>query len=91
MIRPGGTISIVGLFWETFPLNITDFFLRNLTLTGGVAPSKTYIPELIKHVESGRLDPTHVLSHKLSLDEIPKGYSIMSDRKEGAIKVMFKP
>jgi threonine dehydrogenase-like Zn-dependent dehydrogenase len=47
MSRPGGTISITGLFWEPFPLNMTDFFLRNLTLTGGVAPSRCYIPVLL--------------------------------------------
>ncbi|MGI9533337.1 MAG: hypothetical protein ACR2NW_00155 [Thermodesulfobacteriota bacterium] len=82
---------MVGLFWETFPLNITDFFLRNLNLTGGVAPARTYIPELLKHVESGKLDPTHVISHRISLDDVPNGYSMMNDRTENAIKVIFNP
>ena len=54
MSRPGGTISITGLFWEPFPLNMTDFFHRNLTLTGGVAPSRCYIPVLLPHVEDGQ-------------------------------------
>lgn len=91
MTRPGGTVSFTGLFWEPFPMNMTDFFLRNLQLHGGVAPTKAYIPTLVKHVEDGRLDPTHVLTHKLPLEETPRGYEIMDQRIDNAIKVMVTP
>lgn len=90
-VSPGGTISITGLFWEPFPLNITDFFLRNLHLTGGVAPSRAYIPELMKLVEDGKLDPTLVISHRLPLDKCPLGYELMDQRKDNAIKVVIEP
>jgi alcohol dehydrogenase len=91
IIRPGGTISFVGLFWESFPMNMTDFFLRNLTLRGGVAPARTYIPILMPLVEGGKLDPTLVITHRLGLDQVSKGYELMDQRKEGAIKVVFSP
>jgi threonine dehydrogenase-like Zn-dependent dehydrogenase len=91
MIRPRGTVSITGLFWEPFPLNMTDFFLRNLNLRGGVAPSRAYIPTLIKHVEDGSLDPTLVLTHRLPLEETPRGYELMDQRIDNAIKVLVKP
>jgi alcohol dehydrogenase len=91
IVRPGGNVSFVGLFYEPFPLNITDFFLRNLTLHGGVAPARTYIPQLMPLVEQGKLDPTLVISHRISLDEVPKGYELMNNRTEGAIKIVFKP
>ena len=89
IIKPGGTVSFVGLFWEPFQLNVTDFFLRNLRLKGGVAPSRIYIPELLPKVESGHLDPTHVISHTISLDDVPKGYEMMNSRTEGAVKIVF--
>ena len=91
MSRPGGTVSITGLFWEPFPLNMTDFFLRNLNLKGGVAPSKAYIPKLMALVEEGKLDPTHVISHRLPLDECPRGYELMDQRIDNAIKVVIEP
>jgi len=91
LVRPGGTVSFVGLFFEPFPLNITDFFLRNLTLRGGVAPARTYIPQLMPLVEQGKLDPTLVISHRIPLDEVPKGYELMNNRTEGAMKIIFKP
>ena len=90
MSRPGGTISITGLFWEPFPLNMTDFFLRNLNLKGGVTPSRKYIPKLMSHVEEGKLDPTHVISHRLPLDECPRGYELMDQRIDNAIKVVLE-
>jgi threonine dehydrogenase-like Zn-dependent dehydrogenase len=91
IVRPGGNVSFVGLFFEPFPLDITDFFLRNLTLRGGVAPARTYIPQLMPLVESGDLDPTLVISHRISLDEVPKGYELMNNKTQGAIKIVFNP
>ncbi len=91
LTRPGGTVSITGLFWEPFPLNITDFYLRNLHLRGGVAPTRAYMPTLMKHVEDGRLDPTLVLTHRLPLEETPRGYELMDKRIDNAIKVLVKP
>lgn len=72
-------------------MNMTDFFLRNLTLRGGVAPARTYIPILMPLVECGKLDPTLVITHRLGLDQLSKGYDLMDQRKEGAIKVVFSP
>ena len=91
LVKPGGTVSFIGLFWEPFPLNVTDFFLRNLRLKGGVAPARTHIPELLPLVESGKLDPTHVISHRISLDEVPKGYHLMNSRTNDAVKIIFRP
>ncbi len=90
-VRPGGRVSFVGLFWEPFPLNITDFYLRNLTLKGGVAPTRSYIPKLMPYVEANKFDPSLVISHRISLDEVPKGYELMNNRKENAIKIVFRP
>jgi S-(hydroxymethyl)glutathione dehydrogenase/alcohol dehydrogenase len=72
-------------------MNMTDFFLRNLHLRGGVAPSRAYIPTLMPLVESGKLDPTHVITHTFTLSQTPKGYELMDQRKEGAIKVVLSP
>ncbi|MCH8329609.1 MAG: zinc-binding dehydrogenase, partial [Nanoarchaeota archaeon] len=90
-VRPGGTVSFLGLFWEPFTLNVTDFFLRNLTLRGGVASSRTYIPKLLPMVEENKFDPTLVISHRISLDEVPKGYELMDNRTEDALKIVFRP
>lgn len=90
LVRAGGTVSFVGLFYEPFSMNMTDFFLRNLSLQGGVAPSRVYAQKLLSIVETKKLDPTHVV-YSLPLDQAPKGYELMDHRAEGAIKVVLKP
>jgi len=90
LVRAGGTVSFIGLFYEPFPMNMTDFFLRNLNLRGGVAPSRGYASKLLSIVEAKKLDPTHIV-YSLPLDQAAEGYRLMDQRKEGAIKVVLSP
>jgi threonine dehydrogenase-like Zn-dependent dehydrogenase len=64
-------------------------FLRNVTLTGGVAPARAYIPELLPDVLEGRIDPGKVFDLTVGLDDIADGYRAMADRT--ALKVLVRP
>lgn len=92
-VRPFGTVSWVGM--EVFlgapavPWDVA--FLRNVTIKGGVAPTRAYIPQLWSLVEQGRIDPSPVLTHDLTLDEAAKGYGLMATRAEGSVKVAVTP
>lgn len=90
LVRAGGTVSFVGLFYDPFPVNMTDFFLRNLNLRGGVALSRGYALKLLSIVDVKKLDPTHVI-YNLPLDQVSEGYKLMDQRMEGAIKVVLTP
>ena len=39
----------------------------------------------------GVLDPSPIASHVLSLDDAPRAYKMMSERTDGALKVLLKP
>jgi threonine dehydrogenase-like Zn-dependent dehydrogenase len=62
---------------------------QNITLTGGVAPVRAYLPELLQDVIAGTLDPSPVLDMRVNLDGVPAGYAAMDERS--AIKVMVLP
>jgi threonine dehydrogenase-like Zn-dependent dehydrogenase len=64
-------------------------FLRNVTLTGGVATARAYIEELLPDVLDGTVQPGRVFDRTVSLDEVPDGYRAMADRK--ALKVLVQP
>ncbi len=49
-------------------------FLRNITLTGGVAPARAYIEELLPDVLDGTIQPGRVFDRTISLDDVPDGY-----------------
>jgi hypothetical protein len=64
-------------------------FSSNIGLRGGLAPARAYLPELLKDVLAGRLDPSPVLDRTVNLEAISSGYAAMDQRQ--AIKVMVRP
>ena len=86
--RPGGAIGRVGVpQHETMPARLT--FFGNITVSGGPAPVRAYIGELLPDILEGRIEPGLVFDRVASLDEVPDGYRAMNERE--AIKVMVKP
>ncbi|HVE97970.1 MAG TPA: alcohol dehydrogenase catalytic domain-containing protein [Mycobacteriales bacterium] len=88
-VRDGGRIGWVGVPADVTGFDMRAAFGRNVSLTGGVAPARDYIPELMADVLAGRLDPSPVLDLPLALDDAADGYRRMDERT--AIKVMLTP
>ena len=89
VVRAGGVVSRVGApQYSEVPMDFGDF-LRNITLTGGVAPARAYIEELLPDVLEGRVDPGRVFDRTVDLDGVPDGYRAMADRE--ALKVIVAP
>ncbi|NUW31361.1 zinc-dependent alcohol dehydrogenase family protein [Nonomuraea sp. SMC257] len=87
--RDGGTVSRVGApQYDEVPMGFGEFF-RNLTLTGGVAPARAYIEELLPAILDGTLEPGRVFDRTVSLEQVPDGYRAMNDR--AALKVLIRP
>lgn len=70
------------------PFVWADKFLRNITVTRGVAPARAYIEELLPDILEGRIEPGRVFDRTVTLDEVPAGYRAMADRE--ALKVMIE-
>ena len=56
----------------------------------GQAPVKKYNEQLLHLIEVGRIDATKLISHKMKLDEGPKGYQNF-DKKKDVTKIVLKP
>ncbi|GAA3004046.1 alcohol dehydrogenase catalytic domain-containing protein [Streptomyces drozdowiczii] len=88
--RDGGAIGYVGVpHGSGTGLDLGDMFDRNIALRGGVAPVRTYIPELLPDVLDGIIDPSPVFDLTVGLDDVPAGYKAMDGRT--ALKVLVKP
>ncbi|MEV5657001.1 zinc-dependent alcohol dehydrogenase family protein [Streptomyces sp. NPDC052291] len=88
--RDGGAIGYVGVpHGSGTGLDLGDMFDRNIALRGGVAPVRTYIPELLPDVLDGIIDPSPVFDLTVGLDDVPAGYRAMDGRT--ALKVLVKP
>jgi threonine dehydrogenase-like Zn-dependent dehydrogenase len=88
-VRDGGVISRVGApQYPEAPLGFGEF-LRNLTLTGGVAPARAYMEELMPRILNGDIHPGRVFDRTVALEDVAEGYRLMNDRE--ALKVLVRP
>ncbi|WP_189219285.1 MULTISPECIES: alcohol dehydrogenase catalytic domain-containing protein [Streptomyces] len=89
-VRAGGVISRVGVpQYEAAPVGFGSLFGPNVTLTGGPAPVRAYIEQLLPAVLDGTVEPGRVFDRTVSLEEVPDAYRAM-DRRE-ALKVLVVP
>lgn len=89
MARDGGVVSRVGApQYAEGPIGF-DVFMRNITLTGGVAPARAYIEQLLPDVLDGTIEPGRVFDRTVSLQDVPDGYRAMANRE--ALKVLVRP
>jgi threonine dehydrogenase-like Zn-dependent dehydrogenase len=87
--RDGGVVSRVGAPQYTeVPMDFGTL-MRNITLTGGVAPARAYIEELMPDVLDGTIEPGRVFDRTISLEDVPDGYRAMASRE--ALKVLIRP
>ena len=89
IVRPGGAVGRVGVpQYESLPM-VTQTFFGNVTVSGGPAPARAYIEELLPDVLEGRIEPGRVFDRVGPLDEVPEGYRAMDSRE--ALKVLVEP
>lgn len=86
--RPGGTVSFVGVPHNVKAIPIETMFYNHITLRGGPAPVRAYLPQLIEGLATGRIDPTPVFDLALPLAQVAEGYAAMDERR--AIKVLLR-
>jgi threonine dehydrogenase-like Zn-dependent dehydrogenase len=86
--RPGSTVGFVGVP-HGVELPVRRMFRKNVGLAGGMAPVRTYLPELLDLVLADKIDPGLVFDTTMPLDEVAEGYQAMDERR--AIKVLLRP
>ncbi len=87
--RPGGAVGRVGVPQEEAIPLARQAFYDNIAISGGPAPARAYIEELMPDVLEGRIEPGRVFDRVIGLDEVPEGYRAMNERE--SIKVLVRP
>jgi len=90
--RKAGTVSIPGVYVgmiDKFPLG--QAMNKGLTLKSGQTHVQRYTRPLLQKIESGEIDPSFVITHRLPLEEAPGAYKTFRDKEDGCIKVVLKP
>lgn len=90
--RKGGTVSIPGVyggFLDKFPMGAA--FGKGLTFKMGQTNMHKYLRPLLDSIEEGKIDPSFVISHRLTIDEAPQAYEKFNTEKDTWRKVVLKP
>jgi threonine dehydrogenase-like Zn-dependent dehydrogenase len=88
--RNGGTVSVIGVyggFVDKFPIG--SFMNRSLTLRTGQCHVQRYMRPLLDRIERGEIDPSFVISHRMTLDEAPQGYKTFLGKEDSCMKVVL--
>lgn len=90
--RNGGNVSVIGVYGgliDKFPMG--SVMNRSLTIKTGQCHVQRYWKKLLAHIENGDIDPSFVITHPMSLDEVAHGYSIFNNKEDNCIKIVLKP
>ncbi|MDN6178012.1 MAG: zinc-binding dehydrogenase, partial [Micrococcaceae bacterium] len=87
--RAGGALGFVGVPAGGAELPIGVLFSKNITVAGGAASTRNYIPELLEDVLAGTINPGLVFDAVMPLEEAAEAYRAMDERR--SIKVMLTP
>lgn len=91
-VRRGGTVSILGVY----PVNYDNFrlgqiFDKGITVKAGQCNVHPIIDELLDHVQTGRVVLDDIITHRLSLEDVSRGYEIFDKKVDHCVKVVLDP
>jgi alcohol dehydrogenase len=89
VVAPGGVIANVGVHGQKVELHLERLWSQNITITTRLVDTVT-TPMLLKTVQSKKLDPARLITHRFRLDQILEAYETFSGAADTqALKVII--
>ena len=90
--RNGGTISIPGVyggFIDKIPFG--SVMNRAITIKTGQTHVQRYLRPLLDRIQKGEIDPSFVVTHRMRLEDAPRGFEMFKNKEDNCIKIVLKP
>jgi threonine dehydrogenase-like Zn-dependent dehydrogenase len=91
-VRKGGTLSIPGVYGgllDKVPFGAA--FGKGITMKMGQTNMHKYMKPLLERIEKGQIDPSYIISHRITLDQAPSMYEVWRDKKDHVTKIVIDP
>ncbi len=91
-VRKGGTVSIPGVYGgllDKVPFGAA--FGKGITMKMGQTNMHNYMKPLLQRIEKREIDPSYIISHRITLEEAPRMYEIWRDKEEAVTKIVIDP
>jgi alcohol dehydrogenase len=90
LIRPGGRVANIGVHGQSAQLHLEKLWIRDVTITTGLVDTFS-IPQLMRLISSGRLDPSLFATHRFPLGDTMSAYDTFADAANtNALKVVLE-
>ena len=90
--RKAGTVSIAGVYGGmSDKIPVGAMMNKGLTIKTGQTHVHRFVPELLDHIRSGRIDPSFVVTHRMPLSQAAEGYRIFREKLDDCVKVVLDP
>jgi threonine dehydrogenase-like Zn-dependent dehydrogenase len=89
--RNGGIVSVIGVyggFIDKFPMG--SVMNRSLTIKTGQCHVQRYLKPLLERIQRGEIDPSFVITHRMSLEDAPRGYDMFLHKRDNCEKVVLR-
>lgn len=91
-VRKGGTVSIPGVYGgllDKIPFGAA--FGKGITMKMGQTNMHNYMKPLLERIEKGQIDPSYIISHRITLEDAPEMYRVWRDKKDRVTKIVIDP
>lgn len=89
LVAAGGTIANIGVHGRVVDLHLERLWAHNITITTRLVDTVT-TPMLLKTVESRKVDPRRLITHRFTVDQILNAYETFGNAEQtGALKVVI--
>jgi threonine dehydrogenase-like Zn-dependent dehydrogenase len=90
--RKSGTVSVPGVYGGLIDkVPFGALMNKGVTVKTGQTHVQKYLKPLLERVAKGDIDPSFVVSHRLQLEDAPKGYDMFFRNRNECMKVVLKP
>jgi 2-desacetyl-2-hydroxyethyl bacteriochlorophyllide A dehydrogenase len=89
LTRKCGTVQAIGVYAERCEVHMGLLWIKALRLCSGHANVIGHVDSVLALMSAGRLDPSPLVTHHMSLEQAPEAYALY-DRRE-ALKIVLNP
>ena len=95
IVRPGGRVSVLGVFTQQSQINALGLMLKEVRLVGGITYCRPGLNSdfdiALKILEAEPERARSIITHRYSLDEAAEAFAVAADKSNGSIKVHLQP
>jgi threonine dehydrogenase-like Zn-dependent dehydrogenase len=64
---------------------------RSLTIRSGQTHVQRYLRPLLERIQNGEIDPSFIVTHRMSLDDAAEGFDLFLNKQDECLKVVLTP